>query len=793
MLRNYLTVAIRNLMRHKTYSVINTLGLSVGMACGILILLFIQDEFKHASYHPNGHRIFKVWREIKHPAGKSVFKEWHEGKIALAMRDQFPEIQVVARANASHFTEQWIQVEHKMRREFFVIVDSEFLEAFHYPMVSGDLSAALAQPGSVLITEGAAKRFFGDEDPIGRIVTNVKYDMDFRITGVMRDIPRYAHLRFDFLTFPHHPQASERFRRSWDHSNKIYLMLPEGHSHLKLESKLRDFYAQHMDEDVAGENILRLRPVSREYLYGLSGGQPRIGQIHQLALFGVAVLLIACINFMNLATARSADRAKEVGMRKAVGAFRRQLIVQFQGESILLSLIALVFAYGLTKLMLPTFNTLVTRQQSFPMNLTLEATSQGMMFLSLVGLALIVGIIAGSYPAFFLSAFQPVETLKGTIRTGTRRIGFRKGLIIFQFTVSICLILSTLVIDQQMEFIRNRDLGFDQDYIVRTPILNQDPSLLNQYEAVKRSFLQHPNILKMSASQRVPVEVKDVSTVYLEGDPNNERNVVVFGIDEHFLDTFGMELVEGRNLDLRTASDSTEAFLLNELAVKQFGWPEPIDKSITYRGRKGRVVGIVKDFHYRSLHHPVGPAMLLYHRPSHGFSFRISPNSVQETMTFLRNTWSKWIPHQPPRFNFVDRMIALSYREEVRLNRVLNLVSGLAILVACLGLFGLASFTVTQRTKEIGIRKVLGASIPDLIFLLSKDFMTLIIIANIIAWPVVYYTMNAWLQDFVYRIQLGIWPFLLGGVLSLVIALMTVSSQTVRAAISNPVDALRYE
>lgn len=476
-----------------------------------------------------------------------------------------------------------------------------------------------------------------------------------------------------------------------------------------------------------------------------------------------------------------------------VGAFRRQLIVQFQGESILLSLMALVFAYGLAKLMLPTFNTLVTRQQSFPMNLTLEATSQGMMFLSLVGLALIVGIIAGSYPAFFLSAVQPVETLKGTIRTGTRRIGFRKGLIIFQFTVSICLILSTLVIDQQMAFIRNRDLGFDQDYIVRTPILNQDPSLLNQYEAVKRSFLQHPNILKMSASQRVPVEVKDVSTVYLEGDPNNERNVVVFGIDEHFLDTFGMELVEGRNLDLRTASDSTEAFLLNESAVKQFGWPEPIDKSITYRGRKGRIVGIVKDFHYRSLHHPVGPAMLLYHRPSHGFSFRISPNSVQETMTFLRNTWSKWIPHRPPRFNFVDGMIALSYREEVRLNRVLNLVSGLAILVACLGLFGLASFTVTQRTKEIGIRKVLGASIPDLIFLLSKDFMTLIIIANIIAWPVVYYTMNAWLQDFVYRIQLGIWPFLLGGVLSLVIAMLTVSFQTVRAAISNPVDALRYE
>lgn len=235
MLRNYLTVAIRNLIRHKTYSVINTLGLSVGMACGILILLFIEDEFKHASYHPNGHRIFKVWREIKHPAGKSVFKEWHEGKIALAMRDQFPEIQVVGRANASHFTEQWIRVAHKMRREFFVIVDSEFLEAFHYPMVSGDLSAALAQPGSVLITEGAAKRFFGDEDPIGRIVTNVKYDMDFRITGVMRDIPRYAHLRFDFLTSPHHPQASERFRRSWDHSNKIYLMLPEGHSHLKCE------------------------------------------------------------------------------------------------------------------------------------------------------------------------------------------------------------------------------------------------------------------------------------------------------------------------------------------------------------------------------------------------------------------------------------------------------------------------------------------------------------------------------------------------------------------------------
>jgi putative ABC transport system permease protein len=799
MLRNYLTVAVRNLLRHKGYSAINLFGLAVGMACCILILLFIQDEFRHVDYHPNAHRIFKILIESKLSEGRPEFREWLPGGIALAMRDEFPEIQVVGRTGVTNYTKHWIRSGDKVLHQFFGEADTEFLEIFSYPLVSGNPVDALAQPGSVLITENAAKRFFGNEDPIGKIVTFAKYDMNYKITGVLRDIPKYAHLRFDFLASPNHPQAPEQFRKGWSEWNtrlqggtKIYLTLHEGHSHIELERKLRDFIARHTNEKVASSNVLHLQPINREYLYTRADygfGQDRIGRIYRLATLGIAILLIACINFMNLVTARSASRAKEVGMRKVVGASRRQLILQFQSESILMSLIAFILAYGIAELALPTFNTLMTTNGWMPADMTLEITNQGTFFLRLVVLALIVGIIAGSYPALFLSAFQPAKVLKGSNQAGVGNRRLRQGLIVFQFAISTFLIISTVVINNQINYMKYRDLGFNKNFLIITPILEADPSLAKRYETVKRAFLQHPNVLKATSTWP---GISDWETVYTEGIPENERTVGILGIDEDFLDTYEVELIAGRNLNLSIASDSTEAFILNETAVKKFGWTDPIGKQITWGKRKGRVIGVIKDFHERSLRYPIEPIVFLYW-PNRYISLRIKPHDIPETMAFLRKTWAEWIPDQPPYFDFLDRWFERQYRVEDSQSRIYSIMSGLAILVACLGLFGLAAYTVERRTKEIGVRKVLGASVTNIVALLSKEFVILVGVANLIAWPVAYYAMSRWLQDFAYRIDLGVGVFVLGGILVLVIALMTVSVQAIKAARANPVDALRYE
>lgn len=788
MIKNYLTVAIRNIMRQKVYSAISILSLSVGMVCGILVLLFVQDEFKHATYHENGHRIFKVWQERTLSTGEKKKREWHRGDLALALRKQYPEIEAVGRTTASHFSKEWVRAGDKMFRGFFAVVDSEYLSIFDYPLIQGDTPSALAQPGSVVISERVAKQFFGDESPIGKVITSVPFEMDLEVTGVLKNVPKYAHLRFDFLALPHHAQPTPRFQRLWRGWNKIYVKLADGGSALELEQKLREFYADYR-QDEGGDEILRLSSIDREYLYGTSGGPPRIGQIYYLTLFGLAVLLIACINFMNLATARSTGRAKEVGIRKVVGAIRQQLTFQFMGESVLLAFVALLLACGLAQVVLPTFNDLMTSGKSAAM--ALGIFSDGRMLLGFVGLALIVGILAGSYPALFLSAFQPVDTLKG--RVEAKGAGFRKGLIVFQFTLSIGLILSTVVMNKQMQFVEDRDLGFDKDVVVLSPILQADPSLRNRSEAIKQSFLQHPNVLHASRPRHVPPEVKEPSVVYPNGDLDNARQAVVVGVDEHYMETFGMSIVSGRNFDVRIASDTTAAVLVNETAVKTFGWQDPIGQMITYNEQEGRVIGVVKDFHYHTLYHPIGPAVLHYALDHGGFSFRISAQNIPETKAFLRETWSTWVPHRPPQFQFLSSWIDFNYAEDHRMSHILNLVAGLAIVVACLGLLGLVSFTVAQRSKEIGIRKVLGASVSNLVMLLSKDFVKLVVVANVIAWPVVYYVMRTWLQNYVYRIELEVWIFALGGAASFVVALMTVSSQTIRSAMTNPVDVLRDE
>ena len=788
MLRNYLTVAGRNLLRHKLSSFINVLGLAIGMACCILITLFIRDEFRHNSFHPKAGRIFRVLRETRMSGSNVSFDAGTSGGITPAMRSDFPEVEDATRVlNWS----MWVRYGETNLEQMFCLADTSVLRMFDYSSVSGNPVAALQEPGSVLISETAAQRYFGGEDPIGQVVTvdHDRMEGDFRITGVLKDMSRHAWFRFDFLT------ATDAHRFPWQGWNprtswrpvQNYILLREGHSHKALETKLHDFLARHMGVEIAQTNAYHLQPLTRirhysQVDYGM--GSDGIGYIRQLLAIAILILLIACVNFMNLATARSTNRAREVGMRKALGACRHQLALQFLGESTLLSFLALILACLLAGLALPTFSAFTHSELSLMDDST---------WVGLVGIALFVGLVAGSYPAFLLSAFQPADVLKGTLKAGARSAGFRKALVVFQFSVSVVLIIGTWVVYRTTEYMKHKDLGYNKDLVVVSPIFFSDRTLTKRRETVKQAFLRHPSVLKGTVCWPYPGGWSERHKVRPEGAAENEWEMQVIGIDEDFLDTFEIELAAGRNIDFGIASDPTEAFILNETAVKKLGWEDPIGKQFEWLGRrKGYVIGVVRDFHTQSLHHKV-EAVVLFNWIHLTLCLRIRPDDTPSTMAFLEETWEQFIPHQPPDFHFLDEEVEGHYWAEIHQGQSYGVLSLLAIFVACLGLFGLASFTAEQRTKEIGIRKTLGAPVSNLVLLLSREFLKLVAIANLIAWPIAYYMMERWLRDFVYRIDLGVSVFILGGGLALVIALVTVSFQAMRAATANPVDALRYE
>jgi putative ABC transport system permease protein len=798
MLKNYFIVAMRNLLRHKIYSLINISGLGIGMACCILILLFIQDEFRRATFHDNGHRIFRVLMETRMSGSGGQFSSGTDGGITPATLNDFPEVQKAARVIN---WPQWVRYGDKMLMQGFCLADPAVLEMFGYSLVRGNPETALRDPGLVVVTESAARRYFGDADPIGKVITvdSDKFGGDYKITGVLRDISPYAYFHFDFLTSSPLPQSPAYFRESawkgWRPNNswrpvQNYIMLPGGYPHKELEKKLHAFMSRYMGGEIAAKNIYHLQPFNRIHLYSRVDygfhGRGDIIYIYQLSLIALFVLLIGCVNFMNLATARSTNRAREIGMRKVVGAHRLQLIGQFLFESVFLSFLALLLAYTLAELVLPAFNAFMGR------NMTLDVASNRLILAGFVGLVLFVGLLAGSYPAFFLAAFQPVQVLKGTLKSGLRGAALRKGLVVFQFVISIVLMISTVVVYRQLDYLKHKNLGYNKEQVVLIPLFFADVSLIPRYQTVKRVFQRHPNVLKIAACWPYPGGHVEWHTVRPEGAGDNEWQMQVIGIDEDFLDTFEMELVAGRNINFAIASDTTDAFILNEAAVKKLGWRDPVGRSFQWRNRKGRVIGVVKDFHNQSLRHPVD-AVVLFNWTKTTLAVRIRPQNIPVTLKFLEEAWRQFIPHRPFEFGFLDQEVDGAYRAEEHMGQAYGILAGLAILVACLGLFGLSAFTAEQRTKEIGIRKVLGASISSIVLLFSRDFVKLVLIANMVAWPVAYYIMNRWLQNFAYRTDLGMGIFVLGGVLALAIALVTVTYQAMKAARANPVDALRYE
>lgn len=810
MFKNYLTVAIRNLLRYKGYSLINVAGLAIGMACCIMVLAFIQDELSFNRFHEKADRIHWVLRETR-SGDDARITSGTSAPLAQALESAFPEVEKAVR-----FWPHDARIRYG-EKEFWnrvYMVEPEFFDVFDFPFVKGNKETAFLASDPVLITESVAKQIFGDEDPMGKVVPiqDRTFGGELVVTGVLKDVPKNSTLHFDVLVTRPTSVEGKDIWATWRPTQayrpvETYVLLKENTDVNVLEQKMAGLMEQYMGAEVAKNNSYYVTPLARVYLhlkedYGLDW----FGDIQQLYLVGAIaffILMIACINFMSLSTARSANRAREVGLRKVVGAYRKQLIGQFLGESLLLSFMALVVALGFVELALPSFNTFVDKK------LTFGVLADEYMILGLVGVALFTGILAGSYPAFFLSAFSPAETVKTVVKKGSGKGVFRKGLVVTQFALSVLLIVSTTVIYQQLDFLRTKNLGYDTEQVAVMPIfaINRwsvsegEPLLAERYNTVKQAFANHPNVLKVSAFRHyVGWSGGLVRNIIAEGHESETVRMPVLEVDEDFVPLFDMELLAGRNFSVERTSDLTRAYILNETAARQLGWEgDAVGKGFEWvdpeSDRKGQVIGVVKDFHYRPLHQKIGPLAMAM-RPSQYWNLgvKISGSNVPETMAFLEKTWKQFmLPSQDFTYSFMDDQYQQRYEREVNLSKITTACSGLAIFLACLGLLGLSAYTAEQRRKEVGVRKVLGASVGNLTALLSKEFVWLVIIANVIAWPVVYFVGLEWLKTFAYRIDLGVIPFIIGTLLVLFIALATVSYQAWKAALSNPIDALRCE
>jgi putative ABC transport system permease protein len=822
-LRNYFIVAIRNLLRHPGYSLINIVGLAIGLTCVILIGLFVQHEFGFDRQHPKVDRIYRVLQEFQSSRGSSTVSEEVSGALAPIIQTEFPEVELAVRVVRKGV---WGRVGDKVFNHVLCLTESPFFELFNFPLVKGNPEIVFKSPGSVLITQEMAQKFFGQTDPIGRVLSieDEQYQGDYIVQGILKDLPETSSFNFDFLVSP---KSVSRVTWQWDGWLRsglaevaVYIRLRPDASVASVEQKMLNAMRRNLGDEIANRNRYHLQPLTRAYLHSKADNGlvsttfvaivKRYGDIQYVRMSMLVagfILIIACVNFTNLATAQSVSRAREVGMRKVVGANRRQLISQFLGEAVFLSGIAFLLSLALVELALPLFNNLVERR------LTLNIGDNKAFFLGLISLAIGTGVLAGSYPAVFLSAIQPASVLKASQKSSTRGGWLRKGLVVFQFAISIFLIVATLVIHRQLEYVRTKDLGFDRDHIVILPIFwmaRNDPSLgpnginlKDRYQEIKQAFLRHPNVLKAATSRFYLQEWTARDDFQPEGI-TEPWNVRIFSVDEDFFDTHDIPFVAGLPFSKAYAGSNErdrwqkgveEQFIINEAAVRQLRWKEPVGKLIQWSKRtKGKVIGVVKNFHVQTLHTEVEPVIFTSdHWNMKLLHLKIRGKNVPETLAFLETVWKRYLPSRPFTYVFLDEKLDSFYKAERKQGKVFQTFALIAILVACLGLFGLASFTAEQKTKEIGIRKVLGASESQLILMLSGEFTRLVLIANVIAWPTAYYAMNQWLQNFVYRVNLKADVFLLGGTLAFGIALATVSYQAMKAARANPVDALRYE
>jgi putative ABC transport system permease protein len=802
MLKNYFTIALRNLRKQKGYAFINIIGLAVGIACCILILLFVRDELSYDRFHEHADRLYRVYLEGT-VAGSELKAPITPAPMAAALVDEYPEVENATRLFDLSGQTLVRQGDRQFIEENVLFADSTFFALFTVPLLEGDPATALAEPRTLVLTEETARKYFPDGNALGQTLT-LGDTTDYRVTGVTKGLPANAHFHFDLLaSMTGFGPAENTF---WVSNNfRTYVLLQADYDPAALEAKfpdlmrkyagpqLQQFMGQTYDEFVGSGNRLdyALQAVPAIHLHShLDFEMEPNGNIAYVYLFSAIalfILLIACINFMNLATARSAGRAKEVGLRKVMGSNRTQLIRQFLSESVLLAFIALAVAVVLVLLLLQPFNGLTGKEIGFGF------LAHPLILLTLVGLALGVGLLAGSYPAFFLSSFRPVAVLKGTFHASSAGVWLRRGLVVFQFAISIALIAGTLVVFNQMRYVREKALGLDQEHVV---VLKRTNELDQQTEAFKEALRDHPGIIQAASTTTLPGGIFGQTAIRPEGAGSDVNYLASpMAADHDFVETLGIEMAAGRDFDRAFATDSA-AFVINEAAARKLGWDDPIGKRLTFLGanQTGEVIGVMTDFHFASLHQEIGPVVVaLSADPLPFIAVRIRPDDVASNLAFLEQQWHAFAPDQPFEYSFLDEDFDALYRADRRLGQIFTLFALLAVVIACLGLFGLAAFTAEQRTKEIGVRKVLGASVSSIVLLLSKEFARLVVFALLVAVPIAYFGMDRWLQDFAYRTGIGAWVFVLAGGLALGIALLTVSYHALRAALVDPVRSLRYE
>ncbi|MFC1563322.1 ABC transporter permease [candidate division KSB1 bacterium] len=806
MIKNYIKMAFRNMMKQRAFSFINLFGLAVGMACCILILLYVKDELSYDKYHENSDNIYRITTEGQIGGANRHFALC-PGAAAPIYMEEIPEVLNFTRVINLQIQQQGqtlILYEGKsFEEEGILFVDSTFFKLFSCEFVMGDPATAINRPNTIVITEETASRIFGDENPMGKILQyNQLGEASFEVTGVIRNVPRNSHFSFNYLipvsTFP--PQLRLATLASWlNVSGYSYMLLEENADIESIEATMAEILENRTGQAARQYNIslkLHLQKMTDIHLNSNlefeHGANNDIKYIYIFSAIAAFILIIACINFMNLSTAKSSNRAKEVGMRKVFGAFKGNLITQFLSESILMALLSFILASIIVLAVLPEFNSIADKE------LGLASLNNIPIIAGIIGIIAFTGIIAGSYPAFFLSAFRPVAVLKGFMSKGGG-ITFRKVLVVLQFSISIALIISTIVVLRQLEYMKNKNLGFDKEQIVVIAI--NDPQTVLRYRTVKQELKTNSNIIDVSYCSSVPGRSHTAPLFIPEGKTRQDGAQVFDNIfvDTDFVKTYGMEIIYGRDFSIDFPSDTAGAFIINETAANDLGWgPDAVDKELTVvirQGITGKIVGIVKDFHSKSVKLQIEPTILMVAPFFTGhISIRFNTENTSETIQFIRDKFKELEPTRELDYFFLDEDFDRNYRAEERLSTIFLYFAWLAIIIACLGLFGLASFTAEQRIKEIGIRKTLGATVNNIVVQLSNDFIKWVLIANVIAWPITYYLMTTiWLVNFPYRISMSVLTFVISGLVSVLIAILTVMYQSIKAATTNPVNALRYE
>lgn len=785
MFSNYLKVALRNIVRHKGYSVINVAGLAIGIACALLILLWIQDELSYDRFHQNADRLHLVAQTQKLETGQQTIPT-QQSPLGPLLKENIPEISEYARFREYLYT---LTYDERTFQEEVYFADPSFLTMFSFPLNQGDPATALDDPHSILLTETMARKYFGKNEPVGKVL-RLDERVELTVTGVMPDVPHNSTIQFECLVpFELLQELGYNIDQWLGNDYLTFVLLEERTSYRQVGEKISAFCSDlYKQEKGVAEcpYTMFLHPVTRAHLYPLGWAGGRIDYVYIFALAAAMILIIACMNFINISTARSVNRAKEICLRKVVGANRAQLGKQLLGESILLSLIAAGVAVTIAESLLPIFNHHAGKELSL-------AYSNPVLIVGLFAAVAFTGVLSGLFPAIYLSAFQPVEVLKGHLKSGKGALQLRRILVVFQFALSLVLIIATIVISSQITYISNKDLGLNKEDVL---YLVASQGIKEHYTTFKEELEKSPRVVSVTAAAQGITHINSSlgNNWGFDGRDPNERLEIHFDwVSLDYAETFNLEMTEGRFYSEKFPSDMVDGIVLNEKAIELMGIRDPIGKRFSFWGNDKRIIGVVKDFHLEPLYETLKPMILIYQDFINFVYIRIAPDDASQVLSYIETVYKRLEPGGTFQYGFLEDRYKRVYQAELRLATLSRYATALAIFIACLGLFGLASFMAEQRTKEIGIRKVLGASVTSIIRMMTKEFVILVLVSTLIASPVAYYAMIKWLEHFAYRTSLGWWIFAAGGLVALLITLITVSFQAVKAALTNPVETLRYE